>query len=698
MEDSLNRLYQEIRAEAEINSTNVEEEFIKYYANLMINNEEIYDFVECDFSGTKGNSIYRIDGFNTETADESVVLFLSHFSNSCEEKTLTNTEINRIYKKAENFVRLSFSGYIGTVSEESNVGTQLAIDLQRKKNDIVKIRVYIITDHKLSNQVKTIKKDPIDGIPVDVNIWDIQRVQSILESNMEKETVVINFEEYGLHGLECLPTSKDISKDYVAYLVVIPGDTLADLYLDYGEKLLEGNVRSFLSFRGKVNKQIRNTIINHPTLFFAYNNGIAVTAKEIETFELNDRIFIKTITDMQIINGGQTTASLAKAKLKDKADLSDINVQMKLSVVEKNVAAELIPNISRYANSQNTVREADFFSNSPFHIRFEDFSRKIPAPTIDGNQYNTYWFYERARGQYDQRLLKLTKAEERKFKLYNPKLQKITKTDLAKYQLTFLGLPYVVSSGAQKAMTQFGEYVVKKWVDDGKFFNRNYFMTAISHTICFRELEKVVMKLPWYQKGYRANIVTYVLAFIQNKIIQEQKGKALNYKRIWQTQKMYPSLLQETISVSRKMYNHLISEDRKIMNISEWAKKKECWDIAKTIKHDFSETFINDLEERSIQRDREVAAVKNQHSENKVKLEVEIIRFEEQVPNYWLSVRKWGMTKGLLSEIEREILDRLIGGISGKVSLPTERQYRRIKDLRNRLIENGMTDDIKVVI
>ncbi len=86
-----------------------------------------------------------------------------------------------------------------------------------------------------------------------------------------------------------------------------------------GGRLLEGNVRSFLSLRSTVNKDIRATILKDPEHFFVYNNGIAVT---VEDMTLNDKGKLLKATDFQIINGGQTTASLARAVYSDKADVS----------------------------------------------------------------------------------------------------------------------------------------------------------------------------------------------------------------------------------------------------------------------------------------------------------------------------------------------------------------------------------------
>src|SRR3546814_9654221 len=135
------------------------------------------------------------------------------------------------------------------------------------------------------------------------------------------------------------------------------------------------------------------------------------------------------VVDLQIVNGGQTTASLFHTRKRDKADLSQIFVQLKLSFIDSLQSETVVPRISEYANTQNRVNAADFFSNHPFHVRMEGFSRRIWAPAQKGAQRETKWFYERARGQYADAQSKLTPAEQRRFKAEHPKPQMFTKTD-----------------------------------------------------------------------------------------------------------------------------------------------------------------------------------------------------------------------------------------------------------------------------
>src|SRR5699024_3890388 len=123
---------------------------------------------------------------------------------------------------------------------------------------------------------------------------------------------------------------------------------------------------------GGVNKGIRNTILNEPSKFFSYNNGITATAEKVETIIEDGQLKISSVMDLQIVNGGQTTASLARAKIKDtnKADLSKIFVQMKLTVIDdEKQKEELVPQISQYANTQNKVNMSDLSSNHGYHIK-----------------------------------------------------------------------------------------------------------------------------------------------------------------------------------------------------------------------------------------------------------------------------------------------------------------------------------------
>lgn len=254
---------------------------------------------------------------------------------------------------------------------------------------------------------------------------DIEGIYRSKLAGFAKEDVIIKCSDFGIEGIPCIKAEIETDQ-YESYLAIVPGQFLADIYKKHNASLLEANVRSFLKFNGGVNKGIRGTILNEKSRFFTYNNGISTTAKSIE-LENNPvhGLMITSFTDLQIINGGQTTATLAATNIKNGADLSGIFVQMKLTVL-KNDDPELIRNIATYANSQNKVKTADLNSSHPFYVRMEDFSRKLYAPLESGQLVQQLWFFERARGQYEQPMMQMTKKQKDDYKLVRPKDKKST--------------------------------------------------------------------------------------------------------------------------------------------------------------------------------------------------------------------------------------------------------------------------------
>lgn len=300
----------------------------------------------------------------------------------------------------------------------------------------------------------------IGNIIIKYDVWDIERVcQCIYQKRIHKDTV-IQFKDKYKYNLKMIKAEPE-NDIYDCYIGVIPGYYLASIYRDEGQKLIEKNVRSFLQATGKINKGIRDTIKNEPEMFMAYNNGISTIAEDIEIDkeESNDKIItINSLTNWQIVNGGQTTASIYNA-LQSGLSLDTVNVQMKLTVIKDiQKSTEIISNISRYANSQNKINMSDFSANEDYHIEMERLSRKIFVPVEKGKATNR-WFYERARGQYLVELNRqLTSSMKRQFKEMNPKKQCISKTVAAKCQMAWMKYPYIVSKGLE---TNF--VVFQKW-------------------------------------------------------------------------------------------------------------------------------------------------------------------------------------------------------------------------------------------
>lgn len=680
---------EDVKREAEISTRNKNEVFLEMYTENLIEAEEISDFSECYFEiiGPKRKQAL-IEGYNYDDTDNSYSLFISDLELDEEIGSITKTQIEKLEGKMSAFIEYSLSRYIQDNAEESSEGYELAKMIKKSSDEISKIKLYIVTNKKMSSRIKKIENKDIEGITLETKIWDISRLFNLLQSSTMKESIEIDFKDMSIDGLPTIMAVESKTKEYKSFLTAINGQVLADLYIEYGARLLEGNVRSFLSTRGKVNKNIRKTILTDPEMFFAYNNGIAATATAVEIENKETGSIITKIIDLQIINGGQTTASIANAVLQDKQDVSNIMVPMKLSVVSSEKAEEIVPIISRCANSQNKVSEADFFSNHAYHIRMEELSRKIYAPANNGNQFETLWFYERARGQHAQEQMKLTKAQRDKYLLKHPKSQLIKKVDLAKYINSYLGKPHIVSKGAQTNMVEFADSIAKEWKGNEESFNNEYFKKAISLAIIFKETEKLVSEQQWYKeiKSYRANIVTYSIAIIFNYIRTKKDLYDVDFNKIWNNQTMYKELRDQLVTTTKEVYDFITSDDRTTLNVTEWCKKETCWTKAKkhkfTINNKLMDTLVLDEEACEIKKEKEE---KKNKEEKYTKNQLELV---ERGQLFWKKVLEKAKNYNVATELEENVLGTIIGYFDYE-KIPSVKQTGIVMRLLKRMQRDG---------
>ena len=365
-------------------------------------------------------------------------------------------------------------------------------------------------------------------------------------------------------------------------------------------------------------------------------------------------------------------------------DLDNILVPAKISILPLEKAPYIIPEISRCANSQNKVSEADFFSNHQFHIRFEQFSRNILAPAVNGAQYQTRWYYERARGQYTQEQMKLTPAMKAKFLLENPKKQLITKTDLAKYLNSYYQKPYEVSKGAQRNFLSFAEIITDDWEKHSANYNENYFKEAICHAIMFKKLEEIILEQPWYEKGYRANIVTYTMSKFFYVLQTKYPQFSYNFKYVWQHQELNPEIIKELTKLSELIYKSITSESRQIVNVSEWCKKEACWKEIKSIDYEFDKNTLEVLVSKEfVDNDRKDAAY-NQKLEDDCSFIMEVYNKGQE---FWKTALIWGQEHRLLTFEESSIIKL---AASGKIL--SDKQSKRAIDALNKLRVEGFSD------
>ena len=614
----------------------------------------------------------------TEERDE-VDIFVSIFNES---ETLISTYRNdvdaalkrglQLYRRATNDLYKSF--------ERDNDTYEFAFTIAQNKEKIENLKVVALTN----GNVKEMQLNPLtlDGVNVSFEIWDMDRLFRCVSSGKMRETIEIDFENDYNYTIPCIKTIA--SEKYCSYLAVINGEVLAKIYSQYGARLLEKNVRSFLQVRGAVNKGIRETLRTEPEMFLAYNNGISVTAEDVSlSDDTSAQCTITKIRDMQIVNGGQTTASIYNAfnDKKQEIDLSNVYVQMKISVINTDVSEEMdeiVKKISAYANTQNKIQIADFSANDPFHRRIEELSRTIWAPAQSGMKSRN-WFYERARGQYADMLAReSTSKRRREFKEIHPLF---TKTDLAKFENTWDQLPYFVSEGAQKNFKRFTLRIAehKNFMPDEAYYQR-----LIAKAILYKRTEKLVSEQKF--GGYRANIVTYTLAFLSHKTAQR-----INLNKIWREQMLSGPLEDEIVKVSRIVHEFIVNAPGGA-NVSEWCKKKKCWDELKDYDYQVSSELIAELGEEDTQikvvsaksgSDLNVATTEEQELIDKVAL---------VAPETWFSIAKWAKETNNLQSWQRGIAFSL-GTLARRGKKPSYKQSVQGEIIYEAAKEKGFIKD-----
>lgn len=660
VEEFYTNLTKDVAVSASANGIYQQLAFMTEFVNELTDLGDIQGFNECDNPKWHGAHINGFDADENEETDSiRIDLFITDFEQRDKLEKIGKTDIDLYFKRLLKFFTESLNNELYTKIDESNAAYRISEYIEDNKERIEEVNLFFFSERAVGEKVSGFNREELDDINIKYHLWDINRFAKLKYSSKKKEPIEIDFVEKYNTPLDCLRASTSTNK-MDSYLVVVPGTVLADLYNDYGARLLEQNVRSFLQAKGGVNKGIKSTIIDEPEYFFSYNNGITATAAQIETLQFGDAYKISKLVDLQIVNGGQTTASLARAKIKDKADLSKIFVQMKLSIINyDNTDEGLIGRISQYANTQNKVNVSDLSANHPYHVKLEELSRKIWAPPVPPSHRETQWFYERSRGQYNEQMLK----EGRLGKLKYPKNQLFNKTDLAKFMMTWdSDEPKWVNMGAQKNFVKFTDLINSLWKKTTFLdtINELYFKKVVSRAIIFKTTEKLVQIQPWYANGYRANIVIYTLAFTSYYL--KKNDKDLNYAKIWTNQKISEAFENILKNLSKKINNILIDTNnpsRTTSNISEWAKKDACWGqmtgmYYKDLSECFDSIFISELIDSISADNLELEAARKEKVNAELAMQEKINSYDKK---YWFSFLEYLESRFDLNFKEKGILN-----------------------------------------
>ena len=688
LEEFREELINEIKGQSLIDSEYPADIFIEYCKDILINDfgviSDLYNtYIDYKTDNTQYRNM-RLDASYLELSINTVHLLISDF-NEGEIQPINKEFINQKATAMVNYIHNAFRGYFNN-SADSDITTQMAREIRKNIDLIKKLHLIIISTNKKSERLKTtIALKPITignyEFNIDLTLLDIEGIFETKSASFKREDIIIQTKNYGLEkGIPCIKADID-SEDYESYLAVVPGKFLSDIYLRYSARLLESNVRSFLNTRGEINKGILNTILNNKSRFFAYNNGIATTAEDIKIEHTPEGAFITEFKNLQIINGGQTTASLASAVIKNNANLSGIFVQMKLSLVKDTTQApELIRLISKYANKQNKVTNADLNSNHPFYARIEDFSRRIKTPILANSTIQKVWFFERARGQYDQAKMKLkTKRDRDLFEMQNPKANKFTKTDLAKYINASEMRPYDVSWGAEVNMTRFQVIMEKEWDKSNLKYNEEFYKELIAKAILFKEIERIISNEEWYQnnKGYRAQLVPYTFSKFVYEI--NKHGLFINYKKIWEQQSCLDEYKDDLAKIAKLVYDVFNDPNRQVLNIGEYAKREICWNKLNETNYCLSPETKKQLISKEDKEIESRVARNEQKFTNEIVSEIAIFNLGV---NYWKKVQEVGKQLNELTPYELQLCEIAIKYILQQYKMLSKKQAKDIWALK----------------
>lgn len=614
----------------------------------------------------------EVNGYGYDDNRQILFLNVSEFFDGNELETLTKSSIEAKFKRLKGFLLFVLSDKYQDIAK--NEVYDMAYDISNYINaDMVsKIRFILTTNGKATKNLRNIENQAINGFNVEFSVVDTGYLYQnfLLESSSGDISIDSN--------IPCLEVSST-DDEYSSYLGVVTGSQLVEMYENHGQKLFEQNVRTFLQFRGNVNKGLKETIRNTPDRFFAYNNGITATATEVNI----ENGLIKHLTGLQIVNGGQTTSSIYSCFKKDKLDVSNISVQLKLSVIkDKNKHSNFVSKVSEYANTQNKINKADFFSNSPFHREFKDHSKRIMAPAVDGGQRKTRWYYERVRGEYLNDQAYLTPAKKRQFQADFPISQKTEKTFISKSEISWLRMPNIVATGPTKSFDKFAEVVTDKIEKDNLSITEDYFKHVVSRVIMFRSLEKLIPKSDWYNGGLRAQTVTYSMAYF-SEMVSCSNGH-LDFAKIWELQKLPLSIESVLKEISRQVYISITNPPEGNANTAMWCRKLACWDKVKNDLDIDISSINNYLISKVIVNTRK----KDEKKKRRLDKEIEMQSFvlDRKLRKHWLPLYEYCKNDNESSPMKMDILNKYANGM---LPIPSEKQSKIIYDLYIDAADNG---------
>lgn len=535
----------------------------------------------CHYSAKVGSAFLRLSGYALSDDSDQLDLYVSLYDGCDVVTAIPDAETTRAAEQCARFLNQCVSGNLAAAMDESHDAYPLVKTIEMAYAGLEQIRIYVLSDRKA--KTRNFQAREIQGKTIKLEVMDIERLFNHWQSGKPRDELVVNFGEISGGPLPCVWVSAEHG-EYDYAMTVLPGEALRFLYEKYGPRILEANVRSFLSQTNAVNKGIRDTLRYQPERFMAYNNGVVIVADEAHLERAADGgPGISWLKGMQVVNGGQTMASIFFTKKKNPSiDLRGVRVPAKVIVLRRSddvTEDALIADISRYANSQSAVKGSDHYANKPFHVALEKLAMTTYCPDGTGR-----WYYERASGSYKVMLERDAKtvAEAKRLQESMPPSRKLTKTDFAKYLCAWMQLPDLVSLGGQKAFPAFMKLVIPAENETAAFPDVAEYREMIAKVIIFKAATKLINpRFP----AYKANVTAYTVSLLARLL-----GEQMNLEAVWLRQGISAELGQQIVCWSDEV-NAVLHSSANGRMISEWAKKKECWGIVSD--HNFSAPLSN---------------------------------------------------------------------------------------------------------
>ena len=566
LQEYLNYLNAQIRLTMSSASEEVryeEDVFTEFVLNKLIEDGELEISEDSEiqeinvelFSGTWKGCRVRIDSFFIQPEGDgefTLHAFITDYATRESLEDLPGTVIDSIYEQVFSFLLSSLNAKFRDCIYPDRAAKQWAELTNEYKDRLSAIKIWIISNRVADNLEDGTRRIDFAGSHAELSLRVLD-----LRSLANEKLNELDLNSVG--GVDTLDATRN-GTGYQCYLTVLPARYLVDAYSAYGPGLIEKNVRSYLG-ANKINKGIFQSVEQEPEDFVAFNNGLVIVADSVD---YRDRR-IHLIRNFQIVNGGQTTATLYRAFLQSEKNggqkiadgLDKVFVPVKLIVIDraKKNSDSFVGKISVAANSQTKIKTSDLSSGSEYYITFEEIAaRQVPN---DGRK----WFFERMTGAYSDKLFREEKLGRKyAFSEEYPKSKCVSKLDIALAACCWDGEPIICAQGKEKAF---------KWFDE-KFSENVPTEAEVRRRICqwmvFSALEKNV-------KDRISNPrvpVVYALA-----LFSAEYSMRIDWEQIWQEQEANSALLFLLSQLTTDV-NLCIRRSMGDMMIAMYGRKEEC--------------------------------------------------------------------------------------------------------------------------